>query len=83
MSDATIKIMDRLQDNFTMIPNEICHDPRVTPEAARLYMYLACEGGGDPASVDDAAHYTGMQRGTILTAIADLKNLGYVKEGDE
>lgn len=83
MADTTIKMMGRLQDNFTMIANEFCRDPRVTPEAARLYIYLAANRNADPVLVSDAAHYTGMQRDAILTAVADLKNLGYMQERSE
>lgn len=82
MADTTIKIMDRLQDNFTMVPNEFCRDPRVTPEAARLYIYLASKSPKRPVSMSDVRACTGMGIAATLEALAVLEKLEYVEEGE-
>lgn len=79
MSDTTLKIVGRLTDNFTMVPNEFTRSPEVTPRAARLYMYLASHQTGWKLSITAAVNATGMGRGTVFAALKDLRRLGYVK----
>lgn len=79
MSDTTIKIMGRLQDNFTMVSNDFGRDPNVTPRAARLFLYIASHQTGWKLSITATENATGMKRGTIFAALKDLRALGYVK----
>lgn len=79
MSDTTIKMMGRLQDNFTMISNEFGRNPNVTPRAARLFVYIASHETGWSLSVTATENATGLKRGTIFEALKDLRKLGYVK----
>lgn len=79
MGDTTLRIVGSLTDNFTMIPNEMTRDPRVTPRAFRLYGYLAGHQTGWRLSITAAVNATGMSRGTVFAALKDLRQLGYVK----
>ena len=38
---AIIRHVGKLEDHYTMIPNDFSRDKRVTPRAARVYLFLA------------------------------------------
>ena len=80
MSD--MHIVESLIDNFTMVGNSFARDPQVTPRACRLYVYLMSHAAGWKLSVKAAQNATGMGRGTVYSAINDLRKLGYVRRID-
>lgn len=80
MSD--MHITESLIDNFTMVGNLFTRDPNVTPRAARLYIYLMSHATGWKLSIKAAQNATGMGRGTVYSAINDLRKLGYIRRID-
>lgn len=79
MSDATLRIVRNLRDNFAIIDNDFARNPDVSPRAARLFIYLASHSTGWKLSITATMNATGMGRNTVFSALNDLRELGYVK----
>lgn len=79
---SELQIGQRINDNFTAVTNDFTRNPEVTPRAARLYIYLMSHAVGWKLSVKAAQNATGMGRGTVYSAINDLRKLGYVQRVD-
>ena len=43
---ATIEIVGGIKDQFTLIPNDVFRDPKITPVAVKVYGFLRSQGGG-------------------------------------
>ena len=76
---AEVEIMPGVDSRFTKIANSFCRDKRVTPRAARVFIFLRSHVSGWRLTVASIAMQLGMSKGTVASAINDLEELGYVR----
>ena len=79
---SELQVGHRPNDNFTMISNDFARNPDISMRAKVLYLYLMSHAAGWKLSVKAAQNATGMGRGTVYSAISDLRKLGYVRRVD-
>ena len=77
---AKIRNLPGPQRGFQLLFHEFSRDPRVTPRAARLYIYLRSHDDNWETNYDRISRAIGMNPGTISKAVADLVALGYMEE---
>lgn len=80
---AEVEIMPGVDSRFTKIANTFCRDKRVTPRAARVFIFLRSHMSGWRVTVASIATQLGMSNGTVANAINDLEELGYVRRAWE
>lgn len=76
---SEIEIMPGVDARFTKISNVFCRDKRVTPRAARVFIFLRSHVSGWKITVNSIAKQLGMSKNTVSAALADLEQLRYVK----
>ena len=75
---ATIRHAGKLEDQYTLIPNDFSRDKRVTPRAARVYLFLASHRDECRMTARSMAEGLGMGRDTVSKAVMELEALGWV-----
>ena len=75
---ATIRHAGKLEDQYTLIPNDFSRDKRVTPRAARVYLFLASHRDECRMTTRSMAEGLGMGRDTVSKAVRELEALGWV-----
>ena len=75
---AIIRHVGKLEDHYTMIPNDFSRDKRVTPRAARVYLFLASHRDECRMTTRSMAEGLGMGRDTVSKAVRELEALGWV-----
>ena len=74
---ATIRHAGKLEDQYTLIPNDFSRDKRVTPRAARVYLFLASHRDECRMTTRSMAEGLGMGRDTVSKAVRELEALGW------
>ena len=77
---AKIRNLPGPQRGFQLLFHEFSRDPRVTPRAARLYIYLRSHDDNWETNYERISRAIGMNPGTVSKAVADLVALGYMQE---
>lgn len=67
------------EEHYQLLSNSFARDKRVTPRAARVYIYLRSHRTGWSTNVRRVAEALEMNPGTVNQAVNDLENLGYVE----
>ena len=67
------------EDHYQLLSNSFARDSRVTPRAARVYIYLRSHRTGWSTNVRRVAEALEMNPGTVNQAVKDLESLGYVE----
>ena len=80
---AIIKHVGRPQDHYTMIPNAFSRDKRVTPRAARVYIFVASQVTGWSLNSRSIATQLGMSRDTVNKAMRELESLGWMRRAQQ
>ena len=80
---AIIKHVGRPQDHYTMIPNAFSRDKRVTPRAARVYIFVASQVTGWSLNSRSIATQLGMSRDTVNKAMRELETLGWMRRAQQ
>lgn len=76
---ADIVIKSSLNGNFTIVPNEFARNPKVTPRAARVFIYLMSNVEGWTTSAARVSKILEMGESTVGAALRDLEDLGYLR----
>lgn len=76
---AVIKRMGRLEDSFTMIPNDFIRDPTISTRAARIYIFVASHESGWNLNTRSVANVLDMSQSTVNRAMRELEEAGWVK----
>lgn len=77
---AIIERMGRIEDNFTMIPNDLARDPNLSMRAARVYIYVASHSTGWKTTIERVSEGAGMSKNTVSKAIGELVEMGWVRK---
>ena len=75
---AIIRHVGKLEDHYTMIPNDFSRDKRVTPRAARVYLFLASHRDECRMTTRSMAEGLDMGKETVSKAVRELETLGWV-----
>lgn len=75
---AVIKRMGRLEDSFTMIPNDFIRDPTISMRAARVYIFVASHESGWNLNTRSVAKVLDMSQSTVNRAMRELEQAGWV-----
>ena len=67
------------EEHYQLLSNSFARDSRVTPRAARVYIYLRSHRTGWSTNVRRVAEALEMNPGTVNQAVKDLESLGYVE----
>ena len=67
------------EEHYQLLSNSFARDKRVTPRAARVYIYLRSHRSGWSTNVRRVAEALEMNPGTVNQAVNDLESLGYVE----
>ena len=67
------------EEHYQLLANSFARDSRVTPRAARVYIYLRSHRTGWSTNVRRVAEALEMNPGTVNQAVNDLESLGYVE----
>lgn len=67
------------EEHYQLLSNSFARDSRVTPRAARVYIYLRSHRTGWSTNVRRVAEALEMNPGTVNQAVNDLESLGYVE----
>ena len=67
------------EEHYQLLSNSFARDKRVTPRAARVYIYLRSHRTGWSTNVRRVAEALEMNPGTVNQAGNDLDSLGYVE----
>ena len=75
---AIIRHVGKLEDHYTMIPNDFSRDKRVTPRAARVYIFIASQATGWSLNSRSIATQLEMGRDSVNRALRELEELGWL-----
>lgn len=75
---AIIRHVGKLEDHYTMIPNDFSRDARVTPRAARVYIFIASQSAGWSLNSRSIATQLDMGRDSVNRALRELEELGWL-----
>lgn len=75
---AKIKQGPAPEDHYTLIPNSLSRSPDISPRAKVVYIYLKSHRDGWDISTERVADAIGMSKETVVKAIQDLVDAGYV-----
>lgn len=67
------------EEHFQLLANSVARDKRLTPRAARVYIWLRSHSTGWSTNVRSIAKAIDMDPGTVNKAVQDLESLGYVE----
>ena len=76
---ATIKQGPAPEDHYTLIPNSLSRSPDLTSRAKVVYIYLKSHRDGWNITTERVAEALGMSKETVVKAIQDLVDAGYVR----
>ena len=66
------------EDHYTLIPNSLSRSADIPPRAKVVYIYLKSHRDGWGISTERVAEALGMSKETVVRAIQDLVDAGYV-----
>lgn len=69
----------RPEDDFTLVSNTLMRDPDLTDRAKAVYLYMRSHRTGWQLNTSTIAEALGRSRNTIMSAINDLIEAGYVE----
>lgn len=67
------------EDHYTMIPNSLARSADLPPRAKTVYLYLKTHREGWEISTQRIADALGMGKDTVVKAVQDLVDAGYVR----
>jgi predicted transcriptional regulator len=67
------------EDDFTLVSNTLMRDPSLTDRAKAVYLYMRSHRTGWQLNTSTIAEALGRSRNTIMSAINDLIEAGYVE----
>lgn len=73
-----VRHADDLTGDYSLTPREFCKDSRVTPEAARLYIFMASLDDGVALAEEDMAELLGMPLEGVHSGIESLEKAGWM-----
>lgn len=76
---ATIKQGPAPEDHYTLIPNSLSRSSTIPPRAKVVYIYLKSHRDGWDITTERVADALGMSKETVVKAIQDLVDAGYVR----
>ncbi|XAO35481.1 RepA-like replication initiator [Gordonia phage Morgana] len=65
--------------NFTMVPNHLIRDRRLSPKARLLWIYLSSHRDGWELSVESIARDNGIGKDAVSAGTKELRDLGYLR----
>lgn len=65
-------------EGYSLLSNEFARDKRVSPRAARVYIYLRSHSNGWETNVRRVADAVGMGKNAVAAGLKELVELGYV-----
>lgn len=75
---SEIEIMGGVMDHYTQIPNEIFRNPSLKSRAVHVFGNLRSNRSGWKTSIRNVAASTGLNKETVMNAIHDLMDAGYI-----
>ncbi|WP_291475726.1 helix-turn-helix domain-containing protein [Corynebacterium sp.] len=69
----------RPEDDFTLVSNTLMRDPDLTDRAKAVYLYMRSHRTGWQLNTSTIAEALGRSRNTVMSAINDLIEAGYVE----
>lgn len=76
---SEIEIVGGLLDHYTPVPNDLFRTPGIKSRAVHVYGNLRSNRSGWKTNTRNVAESTGLNRRTVMDAINDLIELGYVE----
>jgi len=73
-----VRHADDLTSDYSLTPREFCKDNRITPEAARLYIFMASLDDGASYSEEDMSELLGMPIERVHSGIESLEKAGWM-----
>ena len=74
-----IEIVGGLLDHYVQLPNDIFRTPGIKSRAVHVYGNLRSNRSGWQTNTRQVAEVTGLSHNTVMSAINDLIELGYVE----
>ena len=76
---SEIEIVGGLLDHYVQLPNDIFRTPGIKSRAVHVYGNLRSNRSGWQTNTRQVAEITGLSHNTVMSAINDLIELGYVE----
>ena len=76
---SEIEIVGGLMEHYTQVPNEIFRTPGIRSRAVHVFGNLRSHRSGWKTNIRNVAQSTGLSNNTVMAAINDLIELGYIE----
>ena len=76
---SEIEIVGGLMEHYTQVPNEIFRTPGIRSRAVHVFGNLRSHRSGWKTNIRNVAKSTGLSNNTVMAAINDLIELGYIE----
>ena len=75
---AVIRHVGRPEDYYTMVPNRLALDTKITLQAKGLYLYLRSHQAGSHVSTPRIGEALGINKDTASKYVRELSDAGYL-----
>ena len=76
---SEVELVESLSDHFVQLPNAVFRDPELRSRAIHVLGNIASHRAGFKISAQSIANSTGLSKRTVLAALQDLIECGYVE----